>query len=415
MSRLNVELYGSLLGTLSRRENGFDFEADPGALIKYQLSSTIMSLTVPLNPRYTATQKKRADNFFKELLPEGRNYEWLLQSLPRGERTPYDMLRRYGKDLAGALIIYDPEEPSSYTEPKAEPIDEKKIRYLLEHMPQAALANSYDSGKTSLGGYQGKIVLARKGESWYRVHNGYPSTHILKPISPEYPTMIYDEAFCMLLAYKAGLTGHPAWIENFDGTDTLVIERYDRNDEIGGSRIHQEDFNQVLGAGGSEKYQENGGKVSAKRIAQTLARFGKDEDVKKFASQLIFAIAIGNLDMHAKNVSILHLPDGTVSLAPVYDQVPLRHHGFDGRMALAIGGEYIHANISLTDIASELASWQCRDFADNAVTISFIRKCLENYDNALDNVMPVDGAYPYLKAEISSFISNLLSGKNAGA
>jgi serine/threonine-protein kinase HipA len=321
------------------------------------------------------------------------------------------MLRKYGKDIAGALIIYDPEDPASRKKPRSEVVDGKSIRYLLEHMPQAALANSSVSGKTSLGGVQGKIVLAKKGTSWHRVHYGYPSTHILKPMVYEYPTMIYDEAFCMQMAYISGLTCHPVWIESFDSADALVIERYDRNKNC---RVHQEDFNQALGLRGSEKYQEFGGKANAKRIAQTLNRFGNSEDVKKFAAQLIFAIAIGNLDMHAKNVSILHLPDESVELAPAYDQVPLRHQNTDGRMALAVGGEYVHANLSMSNIVSELISWQCSSFSNEIETVAFIRSCLETDSNALNEAISHEKAYSNLKADIYSFISNLLSGKRIG-
>jgi len=414
MSKLNVELYGTVLGTLSQREKWLDFEVHPHAFEKYQFSSTIMSLAVPLLLQYTVAQKKRIENFFSELLPEGRNQEWLLQSLPHGDRTTYGMLRKYGKDIAGALTIYDPDDPSSNQKPETELVDGKMIRYLLEHMPQAPLANSFDAGKTSLGGIQGKILLAKNGTSWCRVYNGYPSSHILKPVVYDYPTMIYDEAFCMHMAYDAGLTKHPVWVENFDGADALVIERYDRKKGADIDRIHQEDFNQALGIRGSEKYQEYGGKVSAKRIAQTLSRFGKDEDVEKFASMLIFAVAIGNLDMHAKNVSILHLPDESIALAPTYDQVPLRHQSADGKMALSIGGEYVHANLSLTSIVSELSSWQCRSFSDEAEVVRFVKNCLESYNDTLNNAVPIKNAYPDLKADISLFIANLLSGKKIG-
>ena len=414
MSKLIVELYGCVLGTLTHDRNRFTFEVDHNVFEKYALSSMIMSLSVPLNLRYTTAQKKRSDNFFAELLPEGRNFEWLLQSLPRDERTLYGLLRKYGKDIAGALSIYDPDDPISSSKSVAEPVDRKGIRYLLEHMPQAALGNSPVSGKTSLGGVQGKILLARIGALWHRVHNGFPSTHILKPITPEYPTMIYDEDFCMRMAYDSGLTGHPVWIENFDGIDALVIERYDRNDEALGLRIHQEDFNQALGARGSEKYQEYGGKVSAKRIAQTLARFGNRKDVTGFASQLIFAIAIGNLDMHAKNISILHLPDESITLAPTYDQVPLRHQNTDGRMALAINGKYLHASISLADIVAELISWRNPGFPDVAEATFFAENCLTTYRDILNNTAPDNRAYRNLKIEISSFISRLLSGKEIG-
>ncbi|MCL2821118.1 MAG: HipA domain-containing protein [Oscillospiraceae bacterium] len=414
MSKLNVELYGSVLGTLSQNEKGFNFEVSPSVFEKYQLASTIMSLNVPLLLRYTVPQMKRSAVFFTELLPEGRNYNWLLTSLPHTEQNFYGMLRKYGKDIAGALTIYDPDDLSSDKKPEAEQVDDNEIRYLLEHMPQAALANSPITGKTSLGGIQGKIVLAKKDASWHRVYNGFPSTHIIKPVVLEYPTMIYDEEFCMQIAYKSGLTAYPIWIENFNGADALVIERYDRKNDFEGGRIHQEDFNQALGARGSEKYQEYGGKVSAKRIAQTLHRFGNNDDIEKFAAQLIFAIAIGNLDMHAKNVSILHLPDESVSLAPAYDQVALRHNSTDGRMALSVGGEYIHANISINNIVSELISWKCFRFSDKNETAAFIEKHLQKYIDIMDSITPNKIAYKNLKSNIHSFISNLLDGKNTG-
>ena len=449
MSKLIVELYGSVLGTITQDRNRLNFEVDRNVFEKYPLSSTIMSISVPLNLRYTNAQKKRADIFFTELLPEGRNLEWLTQSLPRDERTLYGLLRRYGKDIAGALSVYDPDDPKSSTNAEAEPVDNEGVRYLLEHMPQAALGNSPVSGRTSLGGVQGKILLAKIGTIWHRVHNGYPSTHILKPCAPEYPTMIYDEAFCMQMAYDAQLTGHPVWIEHFDGADALVIERYDRSNDrnnnknnnrnndrnndksngssndrsngrsndVSGARIHQEDFNQALGARGYEKYQEYGGKISAKRIAQTLLRFGRREDVKKFASQLVFAIAIGNLDMHAKNISILHLPDESITLAPSYDQVPLRHQNTDGKMALAINGKYLHASITLADIADELISWRCPDFSSEgeADAAAFTENCLEIYRSVLNSAAPHNKAYPNLKTEISLIISRLLYGQEIGA
>ena len=416
MSGLNVELYGSVLGTLTQAGRDVDFAVDEKIFSKYPLASTIMSLAVPLNLRFTAPQKKKARNFFAELLPEGRNLTWLVRTLPPEERNIYGILRKYGKDIAGALLIYDPLDTGPPTAPKAEKVDSGKIRRLLENMPGEPLANSPVSGKTSLGGVQGKIVLAKKGASWFRVHYGYPSTHILKPVPPEYPTMIYDEAFCMQLAFELGLTRHPVWIESFDGADALVIERYDRDANAPDGRIHQEDFNQVLGAYGDQKYQEYGGKASAKRIAAILERFCDDEgDVRKFAAQLVFAVAIGNLDMHSKNIGLLHLPDQAVRLAPVYDQVPLRHQNTDGRMAFSIGGEYVHANLTIEKIIYELVSWKTSAFPGESIAGSFVRDCLESCRSALENVDADKKAHPSLKKDIASFINNLLSGKRISA
>jgi len=119
--------------------------------------------------------------------------------------------------------------------------------------------------------------------------------------------------------------------------------------------------------------------------------------------------------MHAKNVSILHHQNDTITLSPVYDQVPLRHQNTDGRLALSIGGEYIHANLSLQSIATELASWQCSPFSDESETLAFITDCLEKYNNALDLTTACDKAYTRLKTDIACFISNLLSGKRIGS
>jgi len=414
MNRLNVELYGVLLGTLTPRGRGVEFTTIPSAFEHYPVASTIMSLAVPLSLRYTAPQRKRGTNFFTELLPEGRNLRWLTQTVSPEERSAYGLLRKYGKDSAGALLIYDPEDPTATKNPKAEKLSESKIRSLFEHMPQEPLANAPLSGKTSLGGMQGKIVLSKKDDSWYRGHFGHPSTHILKPSVPEFPTMIYDEAFCMQMAYEAGLTSHPIWIESFDGSDALVIERFDRDTAAPNGRIHQEDFNQALGAQGEQKYQEIGGKVTAKRIAQTLERFGAEGDVQAFAAQLIFAVAIGNLDMHAKNVSIFHFPDATIKLTPTYDQVPLRHQNTDGRMALAVGGEYVHANLTRAHIANELLSWQHVVFSTEAASNAFISECLESYRATLEAVPLSSKAYPALKETLSLFMSRLLSGKPTG-
>ena len=118
--------------------------------------------------------------------------------------------------------------------------------------------------------------------------------------------------------------------------------------------------------------------------------------------------------MHAKNVSILHFPDESVILAPTYDQVPLRHQNTDGRMALAIGGEYFHANLSLESIVAELLSWRCSCFSNVDETSAFTLNRLEICDSALNSTTAVDRAYPNLKSDISTFIINLSSGKAIG-
>jgi serine/threonine-protein kinase HipA len=65
---------------------------------------------------------------------------------------------------------------------------------------------------------------------------------------------------------------------------------------------------------------------------------------------VILAVGIGNLDMHTKNIGLLHPADGDLQLAPAYDVVPHAHLQNDGRLALAVNGHYHHAELTRDDL-----------------------------------------------------------------
>lgn len=207
-----------------------------------------------------------------------------------------------------------------------------------------------------MGGVQPKIVLVRTDDGWAQALGGHPSTHILKPaLTGRNASVIHDEEYGSRLARALDLAQFSTSIEDFDGLPTLVVERYDRK---GGERVHQEDFSQALGAAGSEKYQEFGGIVSLKRIAQVLVRVGAGKELTNFARMMALAVACGNLDLHAKNLALLHPEDGSVRLAPAYDVVPQTHHsGSDGRLALSVNGQYRHVEVTREDLVAEASSW----------------------------------------------------------
>jgi serine/threonine-protein kinase HipA len=170
--------------------------------------------------------------------------------------------------------------------------------------------------------------------------------------------MIFTEEYASRITRALGLAPYATWIETFEGTDALVIERYDRDDAVPGRRRHQEDFNQVLGASGAEKYQEHGSKVSLGRVASVVASAEGPGGLARLLTLVTLAVAVGNLDMHAKNISLLHLSDGSSRLAPAYDVVPLTHYPcIDGRMAMAINDVYEHARIRRSDLIAEAGRW----------------------------------------------------------
>lgn len=232
-------------------------------------------------------------------------------------------------------------------------------------MSDFPLANRDNSGKTSLAGVQDKIVLAQTPDGWSRALDGRPSSHILKPASSQYPTMIFDEEYGARLSRAVGLTSFDTWLETFDGEVALVIERYDRDPRLPGGRLQQEDFNQALGARGIQKYQRHGGRVSLAAIARTVNHWAGQADLHRLLRMVTLAVVVGNLDLHAKNLSLLHPPDGSTTLAPAYDVVPLTHLDADGELALAIDGEYRHAAITRDHLVREAHSRGLRSPTDH--------------------------------------------------
>jgi serine/threonine-protein kinase HipA len=409
MTDLFVELYGTRAGTLTGTWRTFDFLPDVAAVTRFGIDSPILSVAIPLTAVAVRSRKERRQNFFRELLPEGRMLTRLAQQADLAEQDVIGLLRAYGRDVAGALQIWDPDVPGEPKQPALEPLSSAGVAGLLEHVQDNPLGNKPSGGKTSLAGVQDKIVLARTGEGWNRVIDGWPSTHILKPESRDYPTSIYDEEFGARFAQAAGLTSFPTWIEEFTGVPAVVIKRYDRSPDAPQGRIHQEDFNQVLGAAGNQKYQKYGGKVSLERIARVFSFVGDRDSLERLFKLVVVSVSVGNLDMHAKNLSLLHLPGGAMTLSPAYDVVPQAHQPNDGEVALAVGGEYRHAAITLDHLVAEGRAWGLVEAADLAEEILTIVLQLAN------TRAPHKRAYAGLARDIAGFASNLLAGRAIGA
>lgn len=404
--RLAVELYGSVVGSIEGDARTFDFVPSEAGIDRFGSNSSVLSVAIPLVAKQRGDHAQRRRNWFGELLPEGDQYDFMLAqaALRRGD-TPV-FLGRFGRDVAGALQIWDLDDPSEPRTPSLRKIDAAQIRALLEDPISAPLGNAAVQGRTSLGGVQPKIALTRTPDGWAQALGGYPTTHILKPRVSAHPTMIFDEEYGSRLARGLGLSAFDAEIQEFAGLDALVIERFDRRD---GVRIHQEDLSQALGAGGNQKYQEIGGVVSLARAASVLQRHASGQDLRNLAAITTLGVAIGNLDMHTKNLGLLHPEDGEVRLAPAYDMVPHAPSTSDGRLALAIDGEYRHHAITSEHLRAEFELWGVR----RAGVV--IDEVLDHLVVVLDEEDPVNGARPEVQDDIRRAVSNLRTGRPVGA
>ncbi|MEW1961057.1 HipA domain-containing protein [Microbacterium sp. NPDC077644] len=406
--RLAVELYGVIVGHIEGADaRSFDFVVSDDAAADFGMNSRVLSVLMPLTPVTPRQHAGRRRNWFAELLPEGDQLDHMLAQggIRRGDVPSF--LARFGRDVAGALQIWDADDPAEPRTPGLIPVNTSRVRELLQDPLGSPLANAPAAGKSSLGGVQPKIVLAWEDDVWNQAVGGFPTTHILKPQLETNPTVIFDEEYGARLARSLGLADFDSHVEEFDGLSALVIERFDRDN---GERVHQEDFNQALGASGNQKYQEIGGIASLRRVADSLYRYTSNDDLTALARMLTLATAIGNLDMHTKNLGLLHRASGDVALAPAYDVVPMMHRGdTDGRMALAVNKKYRHAEITRADLVAEIKTWGVRR-PDHIVETT-----LAQLEAAVDQEEPLNGAHPSLRADILRFTRNLIGGRAAGA
>jgi len=109
----------------------------------------------------------------------------------------------------------------------------------------------------------------------------------------------------------------------------LAVARYDRNVDVHGNvqRLHQEDFCQALGLLPTWKYEDTGG-PGLRRLAEILTVVDPNA-LALFLSYLFVHVLVGNGDAHAKNYSLLHTPEGVLTLAPLYDVMSTLRYGAD--------------------------------------------------------------------------------------
>jgi serine/threonine-protein kinase HipA len=83
------------------------------------------------------------------------------------------------------------------------------------------------------------------------------------------------------------------------------------------------------------------------------------KDLQTFITALVVNVAIGNADAHSRNLSLIHLVDGTVTLAPAYDVIPTYHYPLLGRhLAQPINQDVFRPEtVNWDHLAAEVNSW----------------------------------------------------------
>lgn len=254
------------------------------------------------------------------LLPEGEPLRAMTRALGVARDDILGLIAELGRDLAGALTVGAPRggEAPGYV-PLAMASDLERI---IEELPAKPFLVGEEGVSMSLAGAQEKLPLAQAdGVLAVPVH-GAPSTVILKPDNPRLAGSVQNEALCMVLARRCGLPAAPVTTGVAGARSYLLVERYDRAVTDGQVvRLHQEDFCQALGRPPAAKYEHNRSGVKGPSLTEMFALVREHmtaREINRLLDAVIFNIAIGNVDSHAKNYSIL-LGPGRPTLAPLYD------------------------------------------------------------------------------------------------
>lgn len=142
------------------------------------------------------------------------------------------------------------------------------------------------------------------------------SDYIIKMNTPIYKELTETEFLCMTMArliINVPLFGLLPYKDDY----LYITKRFDR---INNSKIHVEDFAQLLGFPTENKYlgsyEQCAKKVISKYCDAPLL------ELSNFFLRVLFAYVTLNSDMHLKNFSLLETPE--IKLSPQYDLLPVK-------------------------------------------------------------------------------------------
>ncbi len=254
------------------------------------------------------------------LLPEGDPLRAMTRALGVAREDVLALIAATGRDLAGALSIG---VPLTADKPGYRPVTTSRdLERIIAELPAKPFLVGEDGISMSLAGVQEKLPVAVIDGSIAIPVNGASSSHILKPDSPRLAGSVQNEALCMVLARRCRLNVASVMTGLADSRSYLLVKRYDRIGEgLAIRRLHQEDFCQALGRPPSAKYEHNQSGMRGPSLAEmfdVIRTHMTARDTNRLLDAIIFNIAAGNVDSHAKNYSILLLGQ-RAELAPLYD------------------------------------------------------------------------------------------------
>lgn len=307
MATLAVDISEVRAGLLHQSNEGSYFELDERYLAT--AGRPVLGQVFEDDPMRTYWTRQGVPRWFANLLPEGPLRHLVAERAGVDKRRSWFLLTLLGGDLPGAVHVRPVEGGPADDESEVPATDaaEMPLRF-------------------SLAGVQLKFSAMREDRALTIPATGRGGDWIVKLPDGRFPGVPENEYLMMHLAARCGLDVPDtdlidvAAIEGLPveasaaGDKALAVRRFDRADD---GRVHIEDFAQVRDLAPRDKY----GATNYDTIARTISALCPGGDVDELVRRLVFMVAIGNSDAHAKNWSLIY-PDGrSARLAPAYDLV----------------------------------------------------------------------------------------------
>lgn len=246
--------------------------------------------------------------FFAGLLPEGVRLGVVTSSTKTSADDHLTLLLAIGADTVGNVQVVPSGADRVRPLPMFDPEHDTNFHAVFDK-----LVGSVDADPVGMAGVQPKVSAAMM--STPTLTRSGPA--ILKLNPTQYPLLVENEHFFMLMAAASGLrVAATSLLHDADGRTALLVRRFDRD---GTTRIAQEDACQVADIYPASKYRIKA-ETAIGTLAEACARGGgsKPAAALELLKTVVFSWVIGNGDLHGKNLSIYD-PDGVWQPTPAYD------------------------------------------------------------------------------------------------
>lgn len=303
-----------------------------------------VATTLPVTAEPEISTNGSAPAFFAGLLPEGRRLGAISSRLKVSLDDDIALLLEIGSDPIGDVQVLATD---------AQPSEQREVLMLpaaTDDLDFTQIREEYFGSKASgLPGVQDK-VSSKMLNTRARMAN---KEYILKLNPADVPFAVENEAFFLGLAKECRInTTKFEVLTDSKGEHALRLERFDRvAHSTGTSRLAMEDACQVLNLYPGQKYDIDFGLIAEALMGLTAA---KPVAAYELFKQLVFSWLTANGDAHAKNLSVLQLPNGEWRISPAYDLLCTHYYG-DRTMAVTLDGENSNwTRSSFLNVASKL-------------------------------------------------------------